>query len=257
MIKVENVHKQFGGKQVLCGVNFEVSEGESVAIIGGSGTGKSVLLKTMVGLIKLDSGSVKIDEVDIRKCSSLDLRATQKKIGYVFQEAALFDSLNVFENVAFGLKMLTSLTTNEIRQRTLQCLSMVGLENIENLKPSELSGGMKKRVGLARAIAYKPRYIFCDEPTTGLDPIMSNVIGNLIVNLKNCWGITSIVVTHDMKYVYKVANKVLMLCNGNIAFSGTPSEMDNTKNEYMKQFVERSKCGPIVKEKVEYNEQST
>lgn len=246
MIKVENIRKRFGFKDVLCGVDFEACDGETIVIIGSSGVGKSILLKNIVGLVKPDAGSVKIDAVDIVKCSPLELGETQKKIGYVFQEAALFDSLDIFDNVAFGLRTLTSLDEEEIKQRVVHCLSMVGLEDIEHLKPSVLSGGMKKRVGLARAIAYQPKYILYDEPTTGLDPIMSDVISNLIINLKERLNITSIVVTHDMKSACKIADRIIMLYKGNIIFSGTPKETQNSKNEYVRQFVEGSSHGPIL-----------
>ncbi|MDR3253508.1 MAG: ATP-binding cassette domain-containing protein, partial [Endomicrobium sp.] len=194
MIKIENIHKQFGLKHVLCGINFEVCDSETLVIIGSSGTGKSILLKTIIGLIKPNTGSVKIDNVDITNCLSSDLHKTQKKMGYVFQESALFDSLTIFENVAFGLRTLTSLNENEIKQRVDHCLAMVGLENIENLKPTELSGGMKKRVAIARAVAYQPQYILYDEPTTGLDPIMADVINDLIINLRERLQVSSIVV---------------------------------------------------------------
>ncbi|MDR1926343.1 MAG: ABC transporter ATP-binding protein, partial [Endomicrobium sp.] len=244
-----NICKQFGVKNVLCEVNFEVHDGETVVIIGSSGVGKSILLKTIIGLIKPDSGTIKIDDVDITKCSSLDLYKTQKKMGYVFQAAALFDSHSIFENVAFGLRTLTSLTENEIKQRVTQCLAMVGLENIENLKPSGLSGGMKKRVGLARAIAYQPYYILYDEPSTGLDPIMSAAISDLIINLKSRLHVTSVVVTHDMKFAYKIADRIVMLYKGSIIFNGTTEETKNTENEYVKQFVEGLSCGPILIDK--------
>ncbi|MCL2334685.1 MAG: ATP-binding cassette domain-containing protein, partial [Endomicrobia bacterium] len=174
MISVKDLHKSFGRKHVLRGINIEVAEGETLVVIGSSGTGKSILLKNIVGLVKPTKGSISIDGVEITSCSASELQETQKKLGYVFQEAALFDSLTVEENVAFGLRTLTKLDGEEIAKRVTQCLAMVGLEKVEDLKPSELSGGMKKRVGLARAIAYQPKYIFYDEPTTGLDPIMSD-----------------------------------------------------------------------------------
>lgn len=246
MIKAENVHKQFGVKHVLCGVDLEVRDGETFVIIGSSGTGKSILLKNIAGLMKPDTGSVKIDGIDITKCSAFNLHKIQKKIGYVFQESALFDSFTIFENVAFGLKILTSLSESEIKQRVAQCLTMMGLGNIEHLKPPELSWGMKKRVGLARAIACQPHYVLYDEPTTGLDPIMVGIISGLIINLKECLRITSIVVTHDMKSAYKIADRIMMLYEGKIIFSGTPGEVRNTKNEYVKQFVEGSSHGPII-----------
>jgi phospholipid/cholesterol/gamma-HCH transport system ATP-binding protein len=250
MIKVKDIHKIFGAKCVLNGVNLEVCNGETVVIIGSSGEGKSVLLKTIVGLIKPDYGSVEIDDVDITKCSMLNLQRIQKKIGYVFQEAALFDSLNVFENVAFGLKTLTSFTDKEIKQKVEQCLAMVGLKNIEYLKPSGLSGGMKKRVALARAIAYQPNYILYDEPTTGLDPIMSDVINNIIIDLRNRFSITSIVVTHDMQSAYRIADRILMLHKGNIIFNGTPNDIRNTKNKYVKQFTNGCREGLIEINKI-------
>jgi phospholipid/cholesterol/gamma-HCH transport system ATP-binding protein len=249
MIKVENICKRFKNKRVLCGVSFDVREGETLAIIGSSGTGKSILLKTISGLIKPDSGSVEIDGKDITKISAKNLGEVQKKMGYVFQEAALFDSLSIFDNVAFGLKTLTSLNKNEIQKRVADCLAMVGLENVEILKPSELSGGMKKRAALARAIAYEPRYILYDEPTTGLDPIMSDVISDLIINLRQHLKVTSIVVTHDMKSAYKIADRIIMLYKGKIIFNGTAKETKDTDNEYVRQFVEGLGSGPIMNEK--------
>jgi phospholipid/cholesterol/gamma-HCH transport system ATP-binding protein len=245
MIKVDNVYKRVGVKTVLNGVSFDVSTGETLVIIGSSGVGKSILLKNIIGLVKPDFGFIKVDNVNITDCSLEELHETRKKIGYVFQEAALFDSLNIFENVAFGLKNLTSLSESEIRQKSKQCLALVGLENIEHLNPSVLSGGMKKRVSLARAIAYQPEYILYDEPTTGLDPILSDVISDLIINLKKHLHVTSVVVTHDMNSAYKIADRIMMLYEGNIIFNGTPSEIRNTKNEYVRQFVEGSSHGPI------------
>jgi phospholipid/cholesterol/gamma-HCH transport system ATP-binding protein len=250
MIKVSNIYKNFGSKIVLNGVNLDVQAGEILVIIGFSGVGKSILLKNIIGLVKPDSGFIEIDGIDITKCSLEKLHETRKKIGYVFQEVALFDSLNIFENVSFGLRNLTTLNENEIKQRVKQCLAMVGLKNVEHLNPSSLSGGMKKRVGLARAIAYQPEYILYDEPTTGLDPIMSDVISDLIINLKKHLHITSIVVTHDMNSAYKIADRIMMLYGGNIIFSGTPDEVRNTKNEYVKQFVRGSSQGPILIERV-------
>jgi len=250
MIKVKNIHKQFGIKHVLCGVNIEVDDGKTLAIIGSSGTGKSVLLKSIVGLVKPDIGAVEIDDVDITKCSPLDLYKTRRKIGYVFQESALFDSLNVFENVAFGLRTLTSLRGDKIVQRVKQCLAMVCLKNIAHLKPSELSGGMKKRVGLARAIAYSPCYILYDEPTAGLDPIMSAIISDLIVNLKETLGVTSIVVTHNIKSAYKIADRIMMLYRGKVIFNGTPEETMRTENKYVRQFIEGSSYGPVISDEI-------
>jgi len=250
MIKVENIHKNFGSKRVLCGVNLEVCEGETLVIVGSSGAGKSILLKTIVGLVKPDAGSVVIEGINITECSSFNLRETRKKIGYVFQESALFDSLNIFENVAFGLRTLTSLKENEVKQRVEQCLEMVCLKNIGRLKPSELSGGMRKRVGIARAVAYKPRYILYDEPTTGLDPVTSDVISELIMDLKKRLKVASIVVTHNMKSACKIADRIMMLYEGKMIFNGTPEEMERTENDCVKQFVKGSSGGPMVVERI-------
>lgn len=245
MIKVKNLNKSFGSKRVLRCVDIEVNDGETLVIIGSSGTGKSILLKNMVGLVKPTSGSIMIDDVEITSCSLSELHEAQKKMGYVFQEAALFDSLTIEENVAFGLRNLTKLNDEEISKRVGQCLGMVGLKNVEKLKPAELSGGMKKRAGLARAIAYQPKYIFYDEPTTGLDPIMSDVISDLIINLRQHLKITSVVVTHDMKSAYKIADRIIMLYKGEVIFSGTPEETKSTDNPVVRQFVEGSSHGPI------------
>ncbi|MDR3125005.1 MAG: ABC transporter ATP-binding protein [Endomicrobium sp.] len=245
MIKVENIYKNFGKQCVLCGVNLEVCSGQTVVIVGSSGVGKSILLKTLVGLIKPDSGSVIIDNVDITKCALSDLQKIQKKMGYVFQECALFDSLNIFENVAFGLRTLTNLDEQGIKNRVAKCLAMVGLKNVEHLKPANLSGGMKKRVAIARTISYKPNYILYDEPTTGLDPIMSYVISDLIISLKKGLNVSSIVVTHDMNSAYKIADKIMMIYEGKIIFSGTPEEVKSTDNEYVRQFVKGSSYGPM------------
>ena len=245
MIKVRGLNKSFGKKRVLRGINIDVNDGETLVIIGSSGTGKSILLKNIVGLVTPDSGSISIDGVEITSSSPDELQESRKKLGYVFQEAALFDSLTVEENIAFGLRTLTKLNEEEIAKRVAQCLGMVGLENVELLKPSELSGGMKKRVGLARSIAYQPKYIFYDEPTTGLDPIMSDVISDLIIRLREHLQVTSIVVTHDMKSAYKMADRIIMLYKGEVIFTGTPEETRNTDNPIVKQFIEGSSVGPI------------
>lgn len=245
MIKVKNLYKSFGKKHVLCGVDLTVNDGETLVIIGGSGTGKSMLLKNIVGLIKPDKGNIIIDGTDVTKASKQELFNVQKNIGYLFQEAALFDSMTIEENVAFGLRNLSNLSETEIKERVTSCLNMVGLRDIEKLKPAALSGGMKKRVGLARAIAYRPKYVFYDEPTTGLDPIMSDVIGSLILYLKKELNITSIVVTHDMQSAYKIADRIIMLYLGKVIFNGTVDEVKNTKNKYVRQFVEGSGSGPI------------
>ncbi len=253
MIKVENLYKSFETKKVLQGVSLEVKDGETLVIIGGSGTGKSILLKNLVGLIKPDSGKIIIDDIDVTKTDKKNLREIQKKIGFLFQEAALFDSLTIEENVSFGMRNLTNLSEEEMKKRVSSCLNMVGLSSdIEKLKPSALSGGMKKRVGLARSIAYQPKYIFYDEPTTGLDPIMSDVIGELIIHLKKELKVSSIVVTHDMNSAYKIADRIIMLYLGKVIFEGTVEKLKHTianpkstNDKMLKQFVDGSSVGPI------------
>jgi phospholipid/cholesterol/gamma-HCH transport system ATP-binding protein len=246
MIKVSELHKSFRKNHVLRGVNLEVIDAETLTIIGGSGSGKSVLLKNIIGLLKPDSGKIFVDDRDITVLDEKGLMEVQKKFGYLFQGAALFDSLTVGENVAFGLKNMENVSDAEIKQRVRDCLAVVGLKGIENLKPSELSGGMRKRVGLARAIAYKPKYVLYDEPTTGLDPIMADVINDLIIHLKEELKVTSIVVTHDMKSAYKISDRIAMLYQGKILATGTPDEIKNSKDETVHQFIEGLSHGPIT-----------
>jgi len=247
MIKLAGVYKSFRNNKVLQGTDLEILDGETITIIGGSGTGKSVLLKNILGLLKPDKGEIFVDNVEITKLGESELLDVQKKFGYLFQGAALFDSLTISENVGFGLRNLNPLMPQqEVLARVRECLAMVGLKGVENLKPSELSGGMKKRAGLARAIAHKPKYILYDEPTTGLDPIMADVINDLILHLQKQMNVTSIVVTHDMKSAYKVSNRIAMLYQGKIVSIGTPDEIKNSKNEVVHQFVEGLSHGPIT-----------
>lgn len=246
MIKVSGVCKTFGSNNVLRGVDLDINDAETITIIGGSGCGKSVLLKNIIGLIKPDSGSITVDGQEITHLNEENLLEVQKKFGYLFQGAALFDSLTVGENVGFGLANLSSMNQSKIDVRVKECLAVVGLRGIENLKPAEISGGMKKRVGLARAIAHKPEYLMYDEPTTGLDPIMADVINDLIIHLQKELKVTSIVVTHDMKSAYKVSNRIAMLYQGKIVGSGTPDQIKNTEDAVIKQFVEGLSHGPIT-----------
>jgi phospholipid/cholesterol/gamma-HCH transport system ATP-binding protein len=245
MIRINNLHKSFVGNRVLRGVNLEIKEGETITIIGGSGCGKSVLLKHIVGLLKPEVGEIEIDGQEITRLGMEELAEVQKKFGMLFQGAALFDSLTVGENISFGLRMLTDLDEKEIKRRVSEKLPLVGLEGIEQLMPAELSGGMKKRVALARAIAMNPKYILYDEPSTGLDPIMADVINNLILNLQKKLKITSIVVTHDMVTAYKVSDRIAMLYHGRIEEIGTPEEIKETKNSVVRQFITGSSEGPI------------
>ncbi|MFH1367576.1 MAG: ABC transporter ATP-binding protein [Elusimicrobiota bacterium] len=246
MIKISDVHKKFGSHLVLQGASLEVRDGETITIIGGSGCGKSVLLKNITGLLKPERGNIVIDGMDITKEDEEDVFEAQKKFGYLFQGAALFDSLTVEENIAFGLKNLSKMLPGDMRMRVRDCLAMVGLKGIEHLKPAELSGGMKKRVGLARAIAHEPKYVLYDEPTTGLDPIMADVINDLILHLQKTIKVTSVAVTHDMKSAYKISDRIAMLYNGKIIETGSPDQIKNTKNEVVHQFIEGLSQGPIT-----------
>ncbi len=245
MIVVEELYKSFGPKKVLKGVNLEIKKGESMVIIGGSGSGKSVLLKHIIGLLRPDRGRVLIDNVDITGLNERQLYAVRRRFGMLFQGAALFDSLTVWENVAFALLRQKVASPDEARRIASEKLKMVGLKGVEDLMPSELSGGMKKRVGLARAIAHNPEIILYDEPTTGLDPIMADAINELIIQLQQKLNVTSVTITHDMTSAYKIADRIAMLYDGKIIQVGTPEEIKNTDNPVVKQFVTGSSMGPI------------
>ncbi len=245
MIKVENLRKAFKGHVVHAGISFVLNKGETLTIIGGSGSGKSILLKQIVGLVKSDSGSIIIDGKEISRLGEDKLQEVQKMIGYVFQESALFDSLTVGENVASGLNNLARLTALETLKIVEEKLALVGLPGIKEFKPAQLSGGMKKRVGIARAIAMNPQILLYDEPTTGLDPVMSDVINDLILKLKKETQMTAIAVTHDMKSAYKISDRVAMLYQGKILEVGTPQEIQNSKNGIVRQFISGSSSGPI------------
>jgi phospholipid/cholesterol/gamma-HCH transport system ATP-binding protein len=245
VIKLVDVHKSFGDNYVLRGVNLEVMEGESVVVIGGSGSGKTVLIKHIIGLIKPDKGELYVDGLRIDKMREKSLDELRKKFGMLFQGAALFDSLTVFENVAFGLRRHIDLTEEEIRDRVRECLRMVGMPRVEHLYPAELSGGMKKRVGLARAIAMNPKIILYDEPTTGLDPIMADVINSLIISLKQKLKVTSVAITHDMVSAYKIADRIAMLYDGRIIEEGNPEAIRNSSDPVVQQFINGRAEGPI------------
>lgn len=246
MIELKDIHKSFEGNYVLRGVNMEVRKGESMVVIGGSGSGKSVLMKHIIGLLEPDKGTVIVDSTDISLLSENELYEIRKKFGMLFQSAALFDSMRVWENVGFGLKRHTSLSDKEIKKIAVQKLKMVGLVGVEDIMPSELSGGMRKRVGLARAIAMEPEILLYDEPTTGLDPIMADAINELIVKMREQLDVTSVAITHDMKSAYKIADTIAMLYNGVIIAEGSPDEIQNTDDPIVRQFIEGSAIGPIV-----------
>ncbi len=248
-VKMDNVHKAFGSKVVLDGVSLEVKKGESLVIIGGSGTGKSVTIKCIQGLLKPDTGSIKVDGQEIVGMSAKEMEKVNAQTGMLFQGAALFDSLNIWENVAFGLIQGKKIKRKLAKEIALEKLAQVGLaKDVADLFPDELSGGMKKRVGLARAIATNPELIFFDEPTTGLDPIMSDVINDLIRSCVKDLGATGITITHDMSSVRKIADKVAMLYKGKIIWYGDVKEIDNSGNPYVEQFIHGKAEGPIQME---------
>ncbi len=245
MIELIELHKSFGSNHVLRGVNLKVEKGESMVVIGGSGSGKSVLIKHIIGTLKPDSGSVLIDGVDIAGLTENELYETRKRFGMLFQGAALFDSMRVWENVAFALMRHGKLKEKDAKDMAIEKLRMVGLVGVEDLMPSELSGGMKKRVGLARAIAHAPEILLYDEPTTGLDPIMADAINDLIIEMRQRLSVTSVAITHDMNSAYKIADRIAMLYEGRIIEVGTPDEIKNTGNEIIRQFITGSATGPI------------
>lgn len=237
MIQVKDLHKTFEGKHVLRGVEFEVKTGEAIAIIGISGSGKSVILKHLIGLLNPDRGEVWIDNNLVSTMSFRKLQTIREKIGMVFQSGALFDSMNVKENISLALKKLTKLKGKSLEDRVRESLESVNMAGTQELMPSELSGGMKKRVGIARAIAIKPDYLFYDEPTTGLDPIMTDVINRLIIKFQKSGNITTVIVTHEMSTVYDVVDRVILLHDGKIRFSGTPEEIKESEDLVVKQFI--------------------
>jgi phospholipid/cholesterol/gamma-HCH transport system ATP-binding protein len=245
MIRMVDVHKAFGTHKVLRGCTLDVRDGESLTIIGGSGTGKSVTLKLMLGLLKPDRGEIYVDDVEISRLDETELSKVQTKMCYVFQGGALFDSMTVGQNVGFGLHQIHHYPQSKIDDIVSKTLSMVGLSGVEPLKPSELSGGMRKRVAIARAVALSPKYLFYDEPTTGLDPIMSDVINDLIVSLHKKLGTSSVTITHDMKSAYKISTRIAMLYEGRIVDVDTPENIQKSQDPLVKQFITGSAEGPI------------
>ena len=237
MIEVRDLHKSFGSQKVLDGINFKIEPGESVVVVGRSGCGKSVLLKHLIGLIKADSGDVLIDDINITRMAERELLEVRRKFGMLFQSAALFDSLSVAENISFVLRRQRDLSEKEINERVEDVLEMVELSGIQKKKPSELSGGMKKRVGLARAIIYKPEIVLYDEPTTGLDPIVSDSIDQLIIRVSERLKITTIVVTHDTRSMRRVGQRILMMVDGKIYAAGTPEEIFSSQDPVIYRFV--------------------
>ena len=252
MIEIRGLCKRFGKKVVLDGLDLTVPKGKNTVVIGGSGTGKSVLIKCVVGLLRPDAGEIRIGGEDVTRMDERELVRVRRKFGMLFQGPAPFDSLDVGDNVAFDLRRMKMFPERQIRDVVEEKLTMVGLRDIQRLMPSELSGGMKKRVGLARAIAAEPDILLYDEPTTGLDPIMADVINGLIVALRESLGVTSISITHDMASAYKIADFIAMLYKGRIVEVGTPAEIRGTSNPVVRQFVEGRAQGPITAESEEF-----
>jgi phospholipid/cholesterol/gamma-HCH transport system ATP-binding protein len=238
MIEVRDLKKSFGSHKILDGVNFAIEKGESVVIIGRSGGGKSVLLKHLIGLLKPDAGEVRIDDENIVPMNERELLRVRSKFGMLFQGAALFDSMTVAENVGFAFRHERQITEKEIAEKVAEVLEVVDLPGTESKKPSELSGGMRKRVGLARAIIYKPQIVLYDEPTTGLDPIVSDSIDKLIIRVRDRLQVTSVVVTHDMRSARRVGNRILMLHGKQIYATGTPDEIFGSKDPIVRRFID-------------------
>lgn len=246
LIEVNGVHKSFAHNHVLRGLNLSVRQGESMVVIGGSGTGKSVLIKCIIGILSPDRGNIFVAGQDIGSLKEKDLYQLRKKFGMLFQAGALFDSMKVWENVGFGLLQHTTLSKKEVKKRAIEKLNLLGLHQIEDLMPSELSGGMRKRVSLARAIAMEPEILLYDEPTTGLDPIRADTINALIVEMRKKIKVTSITITHDMVSAYKVGDRIAMLYQGKIIEVGTPDEIKNSSSAIVQQFIQGKAEGPIT-----------
>ncbi|UCD16113.1 MAG: ABC transporter ATP-binding protein [Candidatus Omnitrophota bacterium] len=245
MIEIEGVTKYFREKKVLEGVNLSINKGENFLIIGRSGAGKTVLLKNIIGLLTPDEGKIIVDGLDITKLDKKDLEDVRLQFGLVFQGSALFDFLTIEENVGFFLYQHTGLSRPEIRRKVKETLALVGLEKIEDLYPHQLSGGMKKRVAIARAIIYNPKIVIYDEPTTGIDPIAVDKVVSLIEDLHKHFAITSLVVTHDLEVGLKLADRLAFLLGGKIIFEGNQQDLEDTKDERVKQFIKGSSAGPI------------
>ena len=238
MIKLIDVYKSFGPKKVLEGFTLDVAEGETMVLIGYSGSGKSVAIKHIVGLLEPDRGTVWVDGVEVPRLTREQLYELRSKIGYVFQFAALFDSLTIGDNVAMGLRKEGRLPERDIMKRVGEALELVDLPGVETKYPAELSGGMRKRVGIARAIARQPKYIMYDEPTTGLDPVTSAIIDQLMIRMRERLRVTSIVVTHDMRSAYTVGSRIAMLYEGQVRQVGTVDEIQHTHDAIVRQFIE-------------------
>lgn len=245
LVELRKVSRRLGGQQVLDSLDLEVRRGETVVIMGRSGAGKSVILKHMVGLMRPGSGEVLFDGVRLDSLSRAGLRDVRRRLGMLFQQAALFDSMSVGENVGLGLRKHTGKSRREIDEIVARKLAIVGLAGTEDKMPAELSGGMRKRVGLARAIAMDPELVLYDEPTTGLDPITADAINELILETRKRTGVTAVVVTHDVASALKVGTRICLLVGGRVIYSGSPEDVGRTDNPYVRQFIEGRAEGPI------------
>ncbi len=243
-ITIIDLHKSLRDKNVLEGINLDVRKGEILSIIGKSGSGKSVLLKHIIGIFKPDRGDIIIDGIQYTGSSEKERISIESRIGILFQGAALFDSMNIYDNIAFGMRR-KKISEEEIGKQIPEILRQVGLKDVEDKMPSELSGGMQKRAGLARSIAIRPEIMLYDEPTTGVDPITGGAVDRLIVDMRNTYGITSVVVTHDIKSACRISDRIAMLHNGRIIFNGSPEEIKKTTNPYVQQLIEGKAHGPI------------
>jgi phospholipid/cholesterol/gamma-HCH transport system ATP-binding protein len=246
MIEINNLYKTFGSQMILNNLSLNVRRGETKAIIGRSGVGKSVLLKNIVGLIKPDSGSIKINGVEVTNLKEKDYNKIRMEIGMVFQGGALFDSMNVGENVSFVLNEFMNLDKKTVQDRVADALALVGLKDVESKMPSQLSGGMKKRVSLARVLCMEPQIILYDEPTSEVDPITASALSQLIINLRDKLKVTSIVVTHDMNLAYQVADSIAMFYRGQVIADGKPQDIKNSKHPVVQQFINGLAQGPIT-----------
>jgi len=237
-IELVDLYKSFGEKEVLKGFTLDVREGETLSVIGGSGSGKSVALKHIVGLLVPDSGDVRVDGIDVVGLPQEELYELRRRVGYVFQFAALFDSMTIAENIGMGLRRISGMSVDEIRERVAECLALVDLDGYEERMPAELSGGQRKRAGLARAIATRPKYLLYDEPTTGLDPVTTSVIDSLILRMRQELNVTGVVITHDMQSAFRISDRIAMLYDGRIRLQGTPDEVRAAEDRVVRAFIE-------------------
>lgn len=246
VISLQHVYKSFNGKEVLHDLSIDVKRNQCVVIVGGSGTGKSVTLKHMIGLMQPDRGHVLVEGQDLCCMEPVDLNQFRRRFGMAFQEGALFDSMSVFENIAFPLRRHTQMTEAQIASRVKACLDQVHLSGVEDKRPSDLSGGMRRRVGFARAISLQPQILLFDEPTTGLDPVISDVIADLILEMDTKLNVTTVTITHDMKVAFKIADRIAMLYRGRIIEDATPEQFRESKHPIVQQFIEGRATGPLT-----------